>query len=140
MSLEGVPGFVPRVLRDPGVGLFRADERVFDAMLDGWRAQMLVRRLSDASKLWLGRVLPTHFGDVPSQICFEWNSPRHTTDDAVPPGRRAFTKADVQTQVGHSYASTTGLYTSVSADFKQKTLQQMIARRTAKPEEVNTDA
>jgi integrase/recombinase XerD len=35
----------------------------------------------------------------------------------------------VQTQVGHAYASTTGLYTSVSADFKQKTVQQMIARR-----------
>jgi site-specific recombinase XerD len=37
--------------------------------------------------------------------------------------------AFVQTQLGHAYASTTGLYTSVSADFKQKTVQQMIARR-----------
>lgn len=27
------------------VGLFRADERVFTAMLDGWRAQMLARGL-----------------------------------------------------------------------------------------------
>ena len=36
------------------------------------------------------------FGDVPSQICFEWNTPQHTTDDAVPPGRRAFTKAELQ--------------------------------------------
>lgn len=35
----------------------------------------------------------------------------------------------IQPQVGHSYASTTGLYTSVSSDFKQKTVQQMIARR-----------
>ena len=34
-----LPGFIPRVLSDPAVGLFRADERVFDAMLDGWRAQ-----------------------------------------------------------------------------------------------------
>jgi hypothetical protein len=33
------------------------------------------------------------------------------------------------TQVGHSYASTAGLYTSVSSDFKQKTVQQMIVRR-----------
>lgn len=32
---SGVPGFVPRILSDPTVGLFRADERVFDAMLDG---------------------------------------------------------------------------------------------------------
>jgi integrase/recombinase XerD len=35
------------------------------------------------------------FGDVPSQICFEWNTPQHTTDDAVPPNRRAFTKAEL---------------------------------------------
>jgi integrase/recombinase XerD len=33
---------------------------------------------------------------VPSQICFEWNTPQHTTDDAVPPKRRAFTKAELQ--------------------------------------------
>ncbi|MFN2495346.1 MAG: hypothetical protein ABR608_05500 [Pseudonocardiaceae bacterium] len=35
-------------------------------------------------------------GDVPVQICFEWNTPRHTTDDAVRPGRRAFTKLELQ--------------------------------------------
>lgn len=35
----------------------------------------------------------------------------------------------VQQQVGHSYSSTTALYTSVSADFKHKTVQRMIARR-----------
>ncbi|MFC7658061.1 tyrosine-type recombinase/integrase [Pseudonocardia benzenivorans] len=39
--------------------------------------------------------------------------------------------AFVQTQLGHAYASTTGLYTAVSADFKQKAVQQMIARRIA---------
>ena len=44
-----VPGFVPRMLVDPDVGLFRADERVFDAMLDGWRAQMLARGLATAT-------------------------------------------------------------------------------------------
>lgn len=31
------------------------------------------------------------FNDLPSQIVFDWNSPRHTTDDAVAPGRRALT-------------------------------------------------
>ncbi|MFF1880727.1 hypothetical protein ACFVVC_04615 [Pseudarthrobacter sp. NPDC058196] len=36
------------------------------------------------------------FGDIPSQICFEWNMPRHTTDDAVPAQRRSFTKAELQ--------------------------------------------
>jgi integrase/recombinase XerD len=35
----------------------------------------------------------------------------------------------VQQQVGHSYSSTPALYTSVSSDFKQKTVQRMIARR-----------
>ena len=35
----------------------------------------------------------------------------------------------IQQQVGHTYSSTTALYTSVSADFKHKTVQQMISRR-----------
>jgi integrase/recombinase XerD len=35
----------------------------------------------------------------------------------------------IQQQVGRSYSSTTALYTSVSADFKQKTIQKMIAQR-----------
>lgn len=35
----------------------------------------------------------------------------------------------VQQQVGHAYSSTTALYTSVSADYKQKIVQAMIARR-----------
>jgi len=43
----------------------------------------------------------------------------------------------IQAQVGHSYASTTSLYTSVSSDFRQKAVQQMIARRIAKPEEAS---
>jgi integrase/recombinase XerD len=36
------------------------------------------------------------FGDIPSQICFDWNTPKHTTDDAVPAGRRTFTKKELQ--------------------------------------------
>ena len=43
---DAVPGFVPRILVDPDIGLFRADERVFTAMLDGWSAQMLARGLT----------------------------------------------------------------------------------------------
>lgn len=35
----------------------------------------------------------------------------------------------IQEQLGHSYASTTSLYTSVSSDFKQRVIQQMITRR-----------
>ena len=41
------------------------------------------------------------FGDIPSQICFEWNTPRHTTDDAAPAQRRAFTKAEMQRIFDH---------------------------------------
>ena len=40
-----VPGFILRMLVDPDIGLFRADERVFTAMLDAWQAQMLARGL-----------------------------------------------------------------------------------------------
>ncbi len=29
-------------------------------------------------------------------FCFEWNRPRHTTDDAVPAKKRSFTKAELQ--------------------------------------------
>ncbi|MCA0291524.1 MAG: hypothetical protein LCH82_07765 [Actinobacteria bacterium] len=36
------------------------------------------------------------FGDVPAQIAFDWNTPRHTTDDAVPPRRRAFKQKELQ--------------------------------------------
>jgi integrase/recombinase XerD len=34
----------------------------------------------------------------------------------------------MQEQLRHSYASTTSLYTSVSSDFKQRVVQQMITR------------
>jgi len=161
---SGVPGFVPRILSDPTVGLFRADERVFDAMLDGWRAQMLARGLTVATIDGRGRLIRrfqnftgefpwqwrpldieeflaerrsgekpislttlrsdsnavamfcaylTHpacgwtdfcertFDDIPAQICFEWNTPKHTTDDAVPAGRRAFTKKELQRLFDH---------------------------------------
>lgn len=157
--VESVPGFVPRFLRDDGVKLFRADERVFEAMIDGWSAQMLARglqvgtiknrcsvvrrfqayagnfpwtwcpvdidhfmgerRRSDGRSLSLttlrtdsnavamfcsyltnpaygwAELCERTFGDVPSQICFDWNMPKHTTDDAVPPARRAFTKTEL---------------------------------------------
>lgn len=156
-----MPGVAPlRLLAPADVPLLRPEERVFAAMLDGWRAQMLARGLTVSSIRNACRVVerfqaacnewpwgwrPQHvdeffgdrrsgpeplalstlrayssairafcayltdprygwaalceslFGDVPAQVVFEWNSPRHTTDDAVPPGRRAFTKAELQT-------------------------------------------
>lgn len=46
---DRIPGFIPRVLTDPSVTLFRADERVFDAMVDGWCTQMLARGLATES-------------------------------------------------------------------------------------------
>ncbi len=36
------------------------------------------------------------FGNVPSQVCFEWNTPQHATDDAAPPRRRPFAKSELQ--------------------------------------------
>ena len=41
--VEELPGFIPQVLRRDDVSLLRADETVFNAMVDGWRAQMLAR-------------------------------------------------------------------------------------------------
>jgi len=44
----------------------------------------------------------------------------------------------VQQQVGHSYASTTALYTSVSSDFRTRTLRGVldatVSRALARPE------
>lgn len=162
--MDGVPGFVPRSLSDPDVRLFRAEDRVFEAMVDGWCTQMLARglatttiaararlvirfqrftgeypwtwrpvdveefladRRSGARPVSLGTLRGdgnsiamfcsylTHpgygwgpfcektFGNVPSQVCFDWNIPRHATDDAVPPGRRAFTKSELQVLFDH---------------------------------------
>jgi site-specific recombinase XerD len=161
---SAVPGSVPRLLSDPGVGLFRADERVFGEMLDRWRAQMLARGLttdtikgrcgvvsrfqeytgefpwqwrpadveefmaelrsrresislttlrsySNAIAMFCaylthpaygwGELCERTFGDIPTQICFEWNTPRHTTDDAVPARRRAFTVQELQRLFDH---------------------------------------
>ena len=156
---DDLPGFIPRVLQLDDVSLLRADEAVLNAMVDGWRAQMLARGLavstitarcsliggfveftneypwhwrpldvdqfladlrsretpielstlrsysnaismfcsyvSDGRYGWVA-FCEKQFGDVPSQICFEWNTPRHTTDDAVPTKRRAFTKPELQ--------------------------------------------
>ncbi len=67
---DSVPGFVPRLLSDPTVGLFRADERVFDAMLDGWRAQMLARGLTTetiGNRCRLVRRFQTFSGEFPWQ-------------------------------------------------------------------------
>ena len=160
---EQSPGFVPKVLGDVlsggDVALLRADVRVFEAMLDGWRAQMMARGLTtlairnscrmvalfqdftndypwawqahdvdeymtalrsrdkpvslgtlraynsairqfcsylcDSRYGWI-RLCERTFGNVPSQVCFEWNTPKHTAEDAVSPGRRPFTREKLQ--------------------------------------------
>ena len=48
MAMERLPGHVPGFLVDHSVGLLRAEDRVFEAMLDGWRAQQLARGLTPA--------------------------------------------------------------------------------------------
>ncbi|ALU38924.1 integrase [Kocuria flava] len=157
--MERLPGHVPGFLVDHSVGLLRAEDRVFEAMLDGWRAQQLARGLTatfilsscrlvvrfqehsneypwrwsahhldefladrrsrerpvtlatlranagairmfcayltDPRYGWAG-LCEQVFGDVPTQVVFEWNAPRHRTDDAVPPARRSLTKEELQ--------------------------------------------
>ena len=157
--VELVPGQIPDYLLDDSIGLLRADDRVFEAMLDGWRAQQLARGLTTAhiktsSRMvtrfqehaneypwtWMAHhfeefladlrtsepplkvstlrsyttairaftryVSDTRYGwvafcdrvfdDIPAQIVFDWNSPRHSTDDDVPTGRRALTRHEMQ--------------------------------------------
>lgn len=162
--VEPIPGAIPRLLLDSRVGLFRADERVFEAMVEGWRSQMMARGLTTAyvkDRLSVVRRFqqfagtfpwqwnpadiedylserrsgpkpislttlrgtsngvaafcsyvtnPAYgwaefcantFGEIPSQICFEWNMPRHTAEDALPPKRRAFTQVELQRLFDH---------------------------------------
>jgi hypothetical protein len=56
---------------------------------------MFCSYVSDGRHAWVA-FCEKQFGDVPSQICFEWNTPRRTADDAVPTKRRAFTKVELQ--------------------------------------------
>jgi len=157
--VSAVPGVVPKILHDPSLRLFRAEERVLEAMLDGWKAQMLARGLAVATindrvsllkrfqsftndypwrwgpgdvdefaahrrsgprplalstlrtdsntvAMFCGYVTNPQYGwvsfcektfdEIPSQIVFEWNSPHHTSDDAVPGHKRALTISELQ--------------------------------------------
>jgi integrase/recombinase XerD len=112
--MELLPGSVPEELTESQVRVLRAEDRVFAAMVDGRRSntdsplalstlraysssiRMFCAYLSDGRYGWAA-LCERMFGDVPSQVVFEWNFPRHTTDDAVPPGRRAFTQIEMQT-------------------------------------------
>jgi integrase/recombinase XerD len=53
---------------------------------------MFCSYVSDSRYGWV-TFCEKQFGDVPSQICFEWNTPQHTTDDAVPPEAASFHQA-----------------------------------------------
>lgn len=157
--MKAVPGGVPEILLSGDLRLLRPDERVFEAMLEGWRAQLLARGLSTAYIRSSCRVVerfqahsnefpwswrPVHvdeffadrrsagspiavstlrvhagairafcsylsepaygwaslceklFNDCPSQVVFDWNSPRHTAGDAVPPRRRSLTLDEME--------------------------------------------
>jgi site-specific recombinase XerD len=56
---------------------------------------MFCSYVSDSRYGWVD-FCEKQFRDVPSQVVFEWNTAQHTADDAVPPGRRAFTKDELQ--------------------------------------------
>ena len=65
------------------------------------------------------------FGEHPVQICHEWNTADHVADYEGAPGRRPFT------QVGHSHAATTAIYTSVSTDYRNRVLRTALDRAFA---------
>jgi integrase/recombinase XerD len=68
---EELPGFIPRVLRREDVSLLRADETVFNAMLDGWRAQMLARALDVNTIKARGRLI-SRFVDFTNEYPWRW--------------------------------------------------------------------
>lgn len=66
--VEQVPGFVPQALSAGNVSLFRAEDRVFEAMLEGWRSQMLAQGLATATihdRLRLLYRFQAHVNDYP---------------------------------------------------------------------------
>ena len=91
-----------------------------------------------AGTLWLtergGRISPRHIDDrfaryrdalgLPVELtphCLRHSYVSHLVEDGIDP-------LFVQQQVGHSWASTTAVYTSVSADYKNKALRQALGR------------
>lgn len=157
--MELIPGRAPDYLLDGTVGLLRAEDRVFESMLNHWKAHLLARGLTTAHIKTSTRMVqrfqghsneypwswgPYHFEEfladlrsadpplkvstlrayagairaftsyvsepryrwvelceqvfdaIPAQVVFDWNSPRHTADDATPTGRRALTKKEIQ--------------------------------------------
>ncbi|MFA6576277.1 MAG: hypothetical protein WCS84_12710, partial [Nocardioides sp.] len=66
--MEIIPGRIPEILARQEVGLLRADQQVFEAMLNGWRAQLLARGLSTSYIVSSGRVVERfqeHSNDYP---------------------------------------------------------------------------
>ena len=80
--MENVTGFVPRVLTDAlagdGVALLRAEDRVFEAMLDGWRAQMLARGLT-TGWIKISTAMVTRFQRFTNEYPWTWQA--HDVDD-----------------------------------------------------------
>ena len=70
--VERVSGAVPRLFRDPSVQLFRADERVFEGMLEGWRTQMLARGL-EVSTIRPKLALVKRFQEYAETFPWQWS-------------------------------------------------------------------
>jgi len=93
---------------------------------------------SSSPALWLtergGRISTRHINErfnayreamgLPSELtphCLRHSYISHLVEDGVDP-------LFVQQQAGHSWASTTAIYTSVSNDYKNKMMRQALAR------------
>lgn len=68
---EEVLGFILQVLRRENVSLLRADEAVFNAMINGWRAQMLARGLYVNTIKARGRPI-ARFVEVTNECPWRW--------------------------------------------------------------------
>lgn len=72
---DAVPGLVPRMLVDPDIGLFRADERVFTAMLD--LVLVFGQQTEEFTKLAPVAIISEALGHSPATI------ERHAVDSAA---------------------------------------------------------
>ncbi len=63
---------------------------------DGAAIRAFCDYASDARYQWVS-VCQRLFGDVPAQICFDWNTAAHVSDYEGRPGRRALTRHELQT-------------------------------------------
>jgi integrase/recombinase XerD len=109
---DELPGFIPEVLRgSPKVSLLRAEERVLDAMMSGWRSQMLARGLTVNTIKARCRVI-NQFVEFTNEYPWRW---RPVDVDEFLADRRSGAKPITLTTL-RSYSNTIAMFCSYVSD------------------------